>query len=100
MKWQIKMVVFILVILWGFGIGMAQVNYTHKLEGRITYLNSGFKPVVGAQVIPDEEAHAKRTDADGRFTLVFFRKEAGMEVNLRVSKGDQGTINAKESPGL
>ncbi len=73
----------------------AQVNYTHTLKGRITYLSSGYRPVVGAQVIA-EGATPTRTDADGRFTLVFYRREAGVDVQLNVTLNKLVVVNEKE----
>jgi hypothetical protein len=68
---QNKKVTAVWLILWGAVFLTAEVNYTHKLNGRITYLNSGNLPVIHAQVEAEEGANADRTDADGYFTLVF-----------------------------
>jgi tetratricopeptide (TPR) repeat protein len=93
---QIKKVTAVLLILWGAAGATAQVNYTHKLKGRITYLNSGNLPVIHAQVEAREGANADRTDANGYFTLVFYRKEAGVDVHLRVRMGNLVVVNEKE----
>ncbi len=91
-----KILVTILFILWGTTGGMAQVNYTHKLKGRVTYLSSGYKPVAGAQVEAQKGASPTRTDNDGWFSLVFYRKEAGVDVRLKVRLGKLVVVNEKE----
>ncbi|NIM18537.1 MAG: tetratricopeptide repeat protein [Candidatus Aminicenantes bacterium] len=91
-----KQIAAVLLILWATCGGTAQVHYTHKLKGRITYLNSGFKPVVGAQVTAEQGANADQTNNQGEFTLVFHRKEAGVDVRLQVTLGKLVVVNEKE----
>jgi len=93
---KIKKVTAVLLILCGAAGAVARVNYTHKLKGRITYMNSGNRPVINAQVEARDGAHADRTDNRGYFTLVFYRKEAGVDVQLRVRKGKLVVVNEKE----
>jgi len=85
-----------LLILWGAAWAVAQVNYTHKLKGRITYLSSGYRPVIHAQVEAEEGANADRTDNCGYFTLVFYRKEAGVDVQLQKRWGSGILFAEKE----
>jgi tetratricopeptide (TPR) repeat protein len=93
---QVKNVTAVLLILCGAAGAVARVNYTHKLKGRITYMNSGNRPVIHAQVEARDGANADRTDNRGYFTLVFDRKEAGVDVRLRVRKGKLVVVNEKE----
>ncbi len=46
----IKILAVVLLITAGTTGLLGQINYTHTLKGRITYLSSGYKPVAGAQV--------------------------------------------------